>query len=206
MLNFLLHAGIWTILGIYRSCACCHNQCEFICIAVLMNWRRHLFVFIHNFWPIYLFCFLFYNDTWTMGRSKTMYPVSYNIREGSTCSPKFKISLGKPTRLHCRRNKTSGLLLCNTCLWLFNFLDFRKVHFLTWSKCTSLVLFLWLSTDYKGKQNRCSTRGEGTLRWERQAWSVIPGSKASTAETHVVEDGVRCYKRIPGESHWSIQV
>lgn len=38
VLYSFLHAGIWPGMGLYRSCACCHSSCEFICWLYLRVW------------------------------------------------------------------------------------------------------------------------------------------------------------------------
>lgn len=32
----VLHAGVWSGLGLHRSCTCCHKHCEFTCAAALL--------------------------------------------------------------------------------------------------------------------------------------------------------------------------
>jgi hypothetical protein len=34
--SFPLHAGIFSVLTLYTSCACCHNCCDFICATSLL--------------------------------------------------------------------------------------------------------------------------------------------------------------------------
>lgn len=63
-----LHSGIWSVLYLYKYCACCHNICEFIlklpcCVHKIFCCSYLLLLVFKVFRPI-----LFYSGSWAFRR------------------------------------------------------------------------------------------------------------------------------------------
>lgn len=59
-----LHAGIWSNLGLHKSCVCCHHHCKFIRSDSLLGLGHNV---TQSFWLLQFFWHLFYSDSWASG-------------------------------------------------------------------------------------------------------------------------------------------
>ena len=84
------HTGIWSGLGLHKSCAWYYRHCEFICSVSCLNWvsasdtykARHCYlIVIQHPWLLASFCSLIYKDSWAFpgGVVVCMYHIGLGI-------------------------------------------------------------------------------------------------------------------------------